>query len=748
MGFNDHIVLTSPLPSPLVSTPLVPHLPKPNATLSSSPDLPSASQVLAKWKEYTVSGSKANQAPKGTAAEFTTAASLLTNDYKSASGRAGPVADHTALKTIEPPLLRTKDKSAHAESGERKVGHKTRSSKKLEVATTKETISHEKFEIGAEAPRNAEAQGKRRCRKKSTENGQTKISKTKVTKPGGTVKLSNSSKKVLNFNALLGDGEAFSRMLEELDDERRVSEGNLNLCLDEAIRRRQRWTPTKDTPKEITCSKDTEPAIVSSFSSNITTDAPIPLPYGFGNKLSGFGFEKHVLDKSARPTLNCSLNGEALTKKRKLELVSGVVTQSPLSILTKKASSMKKKPQTITAKASAPFISEKEPTTTIQKYFGSSTTGSADSLRNEKPSNQHLSVQSDKQQLPTKKVKSRSSPILKMKKSIQEAPVVLSPKAAMKTAHEQDVIFGTSSQLERDESPAFTRELQCAIKESEAVEAEKCATPNRGNTSFASSISSNSINIRLHAASRDLWSVAARDIEGSLLRAEVVNLTESPLPRSRSAKTNKTPVPDKPTSNQPAANSTSEWQSIDTPVHIGSSKPPKTQLQVLTEESSIPKSVAEASLKERPRSRSPVKQKRPRKGSKASTCKPVSLEMPKYKGYTTNDLKIEVKSNGFKPIRRREEMIALLERCWESRNRAALQSLPPNVKLSMAPVEKLTAAAEGPEDDPSESKYFPIKGVKAARKTARAAMEDVDMTAPTPPTRKKKESEVALSAAP
>lgn len=410
---------------------------------------------------------------------------------------------------------------------------------------------------------------------------------------------------------------------------------------------------------------------------------------------------------------------------------------------------MKKRPQTITAKASAPFVSEKEPTATILNYFDSSTTGSANPPHNETASDQHLSVQSGKQQSSAKGTRIRRLPVTKTKKPIQEPPIVLSPETAMKNVHEQDLMFGTSSQLEQDESSTFMRDLRCAIKESEAGEVEKRATPPKGNTSFASSTSSSSMNIRLHATSRDLWSVAARDIKGSLLCAEVINLTESPLSRPCSTETAKIPVPDDLTSDQPAADSSSEWRSIVTPAYIDSGKPPGTKLQVPTEEPSIPKSVAEATLKERPRSRSPIKQKRSRKGSKASNSKLVPLEKPNYKGYTTNDLKLEVKSNGFKPIRRREEMIALLDRCWESRNRAVLQSLPPNIKLSTAPVENPTVIVEGLEDDSSKSKKcLPTKGVKSVRKAARAATEVVDMMAPTPPTRTKKRSRVVSLVAP
>lgn len=323
MGVNDPILLLSPLPSPIASTP---HLPKANVGLSSSPDLPSASQVLAKRKEHTVSGSGAKRAPEETVVGFTTAASLLNNDCKSTPERTRPIGHYTAIEIGRPP----RDSLAHAESGEGKVGQKHGSSKKLKVTTMRETISQEKVDVGAKVPQNPESPARKRCGKKSTENGQMKINKTKVTKPRSTAKPSNSSKKISAFKALLGDGEDFSRILEEQDSKRGEPEENLNLCLDEAIRRRQSWTPIKDTPKERSCSEDTEPAITCSLSSSDTTDAPIPLTSGFGNILGRFGIENHVALKSARPTPSRSLSGEALTKKRKLEVspFPGSLTQA------------------------------------------------------------------------------------------------------------------------------------------------------------------------------------------------------------------------------------------------------------------------------------------------------------------------------------------------------------------------------------------------------------------------------------
>jgi hypothetical protein len=50
-----------------------------------------------------------------------------------------------------------------------------------------------------------------------------------------------------------------------------------------------------------------------------------------------------------------------------------------------------------------------------------------------------------------------------------QLPILLSPESALKKVKDQDVLFGTSSQLVGDESPTFLRDLQQAMKVSEAM---------------------------------------------------------------------------------------------------------------------------------------------------------------------------------------------------------------------------------------------------------------------------------------
>ena len=63
-------------------------------------------------------------------------------------------------------------------------------------------------------------------------------------------------------------------------------------------------------------------------------------------------------------------------------------------------------------------------------------------------------------------------------------------------------------------------------------------------------------------------------------------------------------------------------------------------------------------------------------------AEPTAKEMPNYQGFPTVDLCKEIASFGFKAIKKRSEMIALLERCWESQARIALQTLECNVKAA------------------------------------------------------------------
>lgn len=284
----------------------------------------------------------------------------------------------------------------------------------------------------------------------------------------------------------------------------------------------------------------------------------------------------------------------------------------------------------------------------------------------------------------------------KVKKKSKERPILHPPELAVRVANEQDLLFGTCSQLARDESPSFIRDLQRAVKESEAAEDSQPLLQCQESQLSAKSASSNSSITRLPSASRSLWSVAARNEEGSLLDVDVVDLVDSPQARpSFSAKPDLGSVEEKisiPPTSAVAVAVDSDWRTIDNLVI-------NQGLGQHEAEYSLPRSVAEASLRARPKSRSPVKKSAHGTDQELSTIEgEPHPEMPNYKGFTDVDLKKAVSKTGFKAIRKREDRISHLERCWHaarSRMRTPNTSaLPTSANIGLNEATKSSSAAK------------------------------------------------------
>jgi hypothetical protein len=94
------------------------------------------------------------------------------------------------------------------------------------------------------------------------------------------------------------------------------------------------------------------------------------------------------------------------------------------------------------------------------------------------------------------------------------------------------------------------------------------------------------------------------------------------------------------------------------------------------------------------------------------------IQKPNFEGYLTTQLASELASYGFKPVNSRDQMIALLERCWEGKNRVALQSLGTNANLSTSGSTVSTTVTEA-ECSPQKrsTKASPTKKSKPASLT-------------------------------
>ena len=118
---------------------------------------------------------------------------------------------------------------------------------------------------------------------------------------------------------------------------------------------------------------------------------------------------------------------------------------------------------------------------------------------------------------PTKRSSLNGPGATKVKKSTKKVTVavpqkLLSPGAAQKRMEKQDILFGTSSQLAREDSPSFLRELQRAIKASESQAMEDSineVVPAMRRKSLSSL-----------QATRKLWAVGARGDDLAILEAE------------------------------------------------------------------------------------------------------------------------------------------------------------------------------------------------------------------------------------
>ena len=330
----------------------------------------------------------------------------------------------------------------------------------------------------------------------------------------------------------------------------------------------------------------------------------------------------------------------------------------------------RKKPQTITEKATAPFMPEEPASTSALDYFGSSV---KEANRDNRDKTTNIEANTLKRK-PSTKPKKRPGTV-KPTTEVDKRPVLLSPTTAMKATEDQELIFGTSSQLVRDESPIFIEDMQDAVEASRLMDEQRNSIlPRESRLSFSPNLSGGVGVKSSFASSRNLWSVAARALDGSFLNVEVIDLVDTPKPckifppSAKSIHTRETNCPGSALTHesQTVPNSALTKPGVETTTQ---KNPPKD----MALEKSIPRCLAEASLRKRPRSQSPVKKQKVLKKSDETSQELGATQMPNYQGFKTAELSKAVAANGFKAFKKRTDIISLLERCWQSRNRTTSQ---------------------------------------------------------------------------
>ncbi|OCK75660.1 hypothetical protein K432DRAFT_429264 [Lepidopterella palustris CBS 459.81] len=325
---------------------------------------------------------------------------------------------------------------------------------------------------------------------------------------------------------------------EASDEQQLVDISTEGLSVESAVRRRTEWTPPKNT--EATVVDELDDMEEENHDGSLQ-----PEKLSFTNLLATYTYSS-TIDTNPTVTHSRQDSGEALTKRRRIEPLS--VPSNPNAddaVSLKKVKAPRQKPTTITDRVTAqykPSESENPVPAVVSNVFAHRV---ADGPSNEKlstsiPTNANNTTlmkpprkRAPREKSPSKadgKAKKSSNASTKTKaKPKLAAAKLLSPESAVRRMNKQEILFGTSSQLARDESPTFVRQIQQAIRESEA-EASLLHPGNLAATGNGSNFSLQSTKLSLMKASRGLWSAAARDSENGLL--EVEELIYHPRPAS------------------------------------------------------------------------------------------------------------------------------------------------------------------------------------------------------------------------
>ncbi|PLB45631.1 hypothetical protein P170DRAFT_414022 [Aspergillus steynii IBT 23096] len=418
------------------------------------------------------------------------------------------------------------------------------------------------------------------------------------------------------------------------------------LQLEAATKRRMDWTPTKDTMK-----RAVETGKVEGVGDSIS------------NKFSSLLADYNFSGGSSIPQLNSVIPEDGfITKRRRIELVDSVCNPE-----SRQRSPDNEKPST-EEKQSSKAPGHKKRKQPKPKKLTTLTARVTAQYNHDLADSSGLLGASGKDSTPvqTKSTKSKG----KGKSKPQEPEfIVLSPEAAAKSLDDQDLVFGTCSQLQREDSPTLLRETQAAILESEksitAASTSSLAPDSQLGPSSTSTVSR-------FKAPRNLWSVAARDSEGSLAHVDVIDLSDSPAFPKISSISNK-----KPKAVSKDKQSINSNVSDDFSSHHGASEPKNT--------APLDKELPPVANQDTNTHKSKTKE---------TTHQPAeSLQKPQYTGFTDAELSKQVASYGFKAVRNRKKMIELLEKCWDSQH-GTCQSLNDETKWDNRPSEPPTAPSQ------------------------------------------------------
>ncbi|OTA87344.1 hypothetical protein M434DRAFT_399521 [Hypoxylon sp. CO27-5] len=420
-------------------------------------------------------------------------------------------------------------------------------------------------------------------------------------------------------------------------------------CSEPALRRRSDWTPPPANNPIL-------PELESDNQELLSSIERLPK--------SKDVFQTLVEDYGRKDTLPCVVSNklqqvDIITKRKLIELVptGNEIGQFPRETSPPKIVNAKKKTRTITELATAPYMLTTEPALdlvgpatkeSLLNYFDSD--GAVKALVEHQ-----TAVMSQKKEKP-KESKPSAKPKRKKKAGTANNPILLSPNSALKQTSNQDFVFGTSSQLVREESPTTLRDLQLAMQASNQVDSDPFADSD----------------------SQGLWHAGARDTDGELMKADEFEIEDLPLllglrKQSQHSREEFVDINDVLKSSgvdesaAPAPQPNSHF--IESQV-VSSAQPPKPEDQ----------------------------------GNTESQCAAAASDpRPDFESFSDAQLSRQIASYGFKPVKKRQAMIALLDQCWNSKSSGTsiIQSRSISTSSSVsASKRKQQTATTGPENPP------------------------------------------------
>ncbi|KAI1128729.1 hypothetical protein F5Y10DRAFT_240099 [Nemania abortiva] len=423
-----------------------------------------------------------------------------------------------------------------------------------------------------------------------------------------------------------------------------------------AVPRRGDWTPPRSNEAVVPDSDSDARELFSSV------DRDKASKHVFQTLYTQYG--RHELDTVPEPSPQPQT--EVFRKRTRIELIStgqdereqpgeesiskNLQPKEQKRRVEPKTPAPRKKTRTITELATAPFAAPLAPdfeldgpTTkeSMLEYFDSD--GAVKALV------EHQSAVMSLKMPKTKQTKPASKTTRKKKSGTQANPILLSPNSALKQSSNQDFVFGTSSQLVQEQSPTTLRDLQAAIRASNSLDSDPFDDD----------------------GGRRLWHAGARDEEGELMEMEIVDLQHSPAiipnPTSTATPGGRSFVDIDDLINSPGVISSTAGASAGSKQANSPSFPSQS-----TEQSSGATSLE----------------------SESPANAPSAEPRPKYELFTDAQLSKQITSYGFKPVKKRAAMIALLDQCWTSKHQG----------ISATSVQSLSTSTRGPsQQEPTSS---------------------------------------------